>query len=412
MRILYLNACGQIGGSESSLLELMAGVRAAQPDWDLALALGEDGPVRGRAQALGVQVMVAPFPKMLARLGDATANPAAALWSLLQASGAAASYARELAQIVRAVQPDLIHSNGFKMHLLSVWASKDIPVLWHVHDYVRARPVMRRLLRWHAGHCAGAIANSWSVAADVRAVMPKLSVAPIYNAIDLTTFTPSGNELDLDALAGLPAPPEGTLRVGLVGVFARWKGHKVFLEALARVPAELPWRAYIVGGPIYQTDGSQWSRGELAEEVKRLNLSGRVGFTGFQDDVASALRALDIVVHASTRPEPFGMVIIEGMACGKAVIASNCGGASELVSDGVNALVHAPGDAAALGERISRLILNHDLRLRLGKTARATAERLYHRARLSTEIVSLYRRTAFHPGNGIPAGEERRTHAL
>ena len=90
--------------------------------------------------------------------------------------------------------------------------------------------------------------------------MPGLRIVPIYNAIDLQRFSPAGERMDLDAKAGLPPAAPGTVRVGLIATFAHWKGHKVFLEALARLPEDVPVRGYIIGGPIYQTDGSQWSR--------------------------------------------------------------------------------------------------------------------------------------------------------
>lgn len=67
------------------------------------------------------------------------------------------------------------------------------------------------------------------------------------------------------------------------------------------------------------------------------------------------MRALDIVVHASTQPEPFGLVIAEAMACGRAVIASQAGGAAEIIDPGENALGLPPGDAAVLAERIVQL---------------------------------------------------------
>ena len=88
------------------------------------------------------------------------------------------------------------------------------------------------------------------------------------------------------------------------------------------------------------------------------------------------MRALDIVVHASTQPEPFGMVIIEGMACGKAVIAGQAGGAAELFVDGENALAHAPGDAADAGAANRAVESRRDnSRKTLGKAGRETVER-------------------------------------
>jgi glycosyltransferase involved in cell wall biosynthesis len=150
-------------------------------------------------------------------------------------------------------------------------------------------------------------------------------------------------------------------------------------------------RAYVVGGALYETADSQRSTGELRETARRLGLEGRVGFTGYVEDSAAAMRALDVVVHASTEPEPFGLVIVEAMACGRAVIASEAGGAAELFSSGVDALGHAPGDAAGLARRIEELAADGGLRARLGAQGRASAEKRFDRARLATELVPIYR---------------------
>ena len=98
------------------------------------------------------------------------------------------------------------------------------------------------------------------------------------------------------------------------------------------------------------------------------------------------MRALDVVVHASTRPEPFGLVIAEAMACGRAVITSGTGGAGELVRDGVDAVTHRPGDAVDLASRIERLAADAALRARLGRAARDTAERRFDAARLARRV--------------------------
>jgi glycosyltransferase involved in cell wall biosynthesis len=179
------------------------------------------------------------------------------------------------------------------------------------------------------------------------------------------------------------------VRVGLVGTFARWKGHDVFLEALAAIPPEVPIRAYVIGDGVYDTAGSQHSIAELKGLSERLGLGNRVAFTGFLP-AAPAMRALDIVVHASTRPEPFGMVIAEAMACGRAVITSGAGGAGELVTPGHDALTHAPGDARSLALSIERLAMDATLRQTLGDNARRTASERFDSDRLARDIVDVY----------------------
>jgi glycosyltransferase involved in cell wall biosynthesis len=389
VRVVYLNPCGKLGGAETSLWELLRSLRAAEPAWDLWLVLGEDGPLAGIARELGVQVVVQPFPPALGRLGDA--GGARTAWRLLTALGASYRYAGGLRRLLRRLQPDIIHTNGFKMHVLAAWIRHPkTPLVWHIHDYVSSRRLMSRLLRQFRGACTVAIVNSKSVAQDLARVLPDFRIVPVYNAIDLQRFSPAGNKLDLDGIAKLTPPPGGTIRVGLIATFARWKGHKIFLEALARVPADLPIRGYVIGGPIYQTAGSQWSKLELEQESDRLRLGNRLGFTGFIENVPAVLRSLDIVVHASTSPEPFGMVIVEAMACGKPVIASQAGGAAELFVDGENALGHPPEDAEALARQIVRLAGDAQLRRTVGQAGRATVERLFHGKRMVQEVVAVY----------------------
>jgi glycosyltransferase involved in cell wall biosynthesis len=401
MRVVFLNPLGQMGGAEMSLMDLLVSLRAAEPGWQFWLLLGEDGPLVQQAKAAGVEVMVAPFPPALARLGDSGSGPVGALWSCLKAAPGILRYVLHLRRTLRELEPDIVHTNGFKMHVLGAWAHpKNAPVIWHIRDYVSTRPLMQRLLRWNASRAAAAIGNSNSVAKDIQAVCgPQLETPCIYNAIDLKRYSPLGEKMDLDARAALEPAPLGTVRVGLAATLAHWKGHVVFLRALSRLPKDLPLRAYIIGGPIYQTEKSQrtiWDLRELAEE---LGLTGRIGFTGYVADTASAIRSLDILVHASTQPEPFGRVIAEGMACERAVICSAAGGAAELIADGQDALAHRPGDDAALAARIAQLVRDPELRARLGKAGRITAERRFDRGNLAAQLIPLYQRVSGHPAS-------------
>jgi glycosyltransferase involved in cell wall biosynthesis len=413
MKILYLNPSGVFGGAEQSLLDIIASLRAARPDWNLSLIAGGDGPLLERARELGIAATVVPFPKSLAQIGDAGVDgPAGAQigkFSLAASMARAATptvfYARSLRRKINALSPTVIHTNGFKMHLLGARAAGKTPVIWHVHDYVSMRPIMARLMRLQAHRCAAAIANSNSVADDLRATFPdqsgagrrgrrRFDITTVYNAVNLDRFKPDGNVAPLDELSGLPSASPGTTRVGLVATFARWKGHEVFLRALAALPTTASVRGYIIGAPVYQTRGSQYSTAELRALASQLGLADRVGFTGFVDDVAAAMRALDIVVHASTQPEPFGLSIIEAMAVGRPVIASRAGGAAEIVEASGGAVFHSPGDAADLANRIAQLAGDSAKRQCLGRAGRAATERLFARPRLAQQLIPIYERVA------------------
>src|SRR5262249_7161422 len=156
-----------------------------------------------------------------------------------------------------------IHSNGIKTHgLAGLVKPRRASVVWHVHDFVGRRPLASRLLRWSARKMAGAIAISKAVAADVRSLWPKIPLRVIANTVDTQEFSPGPQDgALLDRLAGLPFEQD-CVRVGLVATYARWKGHEVFLKAaaflkrLTHVGRRV--RFFVVGGPVYQTQGSQF----------------------------------------------------------------------------------------------------------------------------------------------------------
>jgi glycosyltransferase involved in cell wall biosynthesis len=154
----------------------------------------------------------------------------------------------------------------------------------------------------------------------------------------------------------------------------------------------MPLRFYIVGGPIYRTSGSQWSLTELQLQARSLGLGDKVGFVSFQPDTLEIYRALDVVVHASTRPEPFGRTIVEAMACARPVVISRAGGAAELFEDEFDAIGVPLGDSEALAMAIARLATDTELRRRLGTSARLTAVQAFDRERLGHCVCQLYDR--------------------
>lgn len=396
MKLVFLNPVGVVGGAERVLL---ACIRAAVNDGqaDVHLVLLGSGPLQSAAEALGARVHVVPLPDRLAGMGDTQLRARARLatlarlgWSSLRAIPAGGHFLFKLRTLLRSLQPDLLHSHGLKTHLLTALARpRHVPVLWHLHDFYSERPLMAKMLRRARRGVVGAVAISAAVRDDAQRVLPGLPISVILNAVDTNHFTPQGSSIDLDSLANLPARA-GLIRAGLVATYANWKGHHTFLEALARARKSVPHlRGYIIGGPIYATAGSQVTRDELEATAREFGLGDAVGFVPFQTDPAAVYRALDIVVHASTRAEPFGLTIAEGMSCGRAVIVSAAGGARELFEDGVTALGHIPGDVAGLASALQRLACEDGFRQHLGTAARIAAETHFSFERFSRELIHL-----------------------
>jgi glycosyltransferase involved in cell wall biosynthesis len=405
MRICWISVSDQLGGSEIALLTMLRGLRDARPGWTSQVILPGHGPLRERLEALGVSSVVVPMPDAVARIGESATvrdrwSPAATVVLGLRLGATALalpSYETLLNRAIAPFRPDVIHTNGLKAHVLGARIQRPATALvWHLHEYVSPRRLTGWLLRRYAGRCKAIVANSSSVAADVASALPVTPpVHVVRNAVDLQAFSPEGPRLDLDALAGLPAAPDGTIRVGLVATFARWKGHDTFLDAFQRIPASREIRGYLVGGPLYDTTGSQYSRRDLESMIGARNLRSRVGLTGFVD-AASAMRSLDIAVHASLEPEPFGLAIAEAMACGCAVITTAHGGASELIDQSHDALVVPPGDGRALATELERLASDPRLRASLGRHARASAVSRFPVERMAAEMAHVFEAVHLH----------------
>lgn len=414
MKIVYLNPIGSIGGAEQVLLCCLRGVREACPDAQLHLVVGSAGPLIDQARALGVDVTLLPMPAALSGLGDSAFRYARRLrgsWDFctqaLRALPSAWCYFRAMRSLLRELRPALLHSNGLKTHWVARLAGpRGTPIVWHLHDFYGLRPLMARTLHRARRGVAGGIAVSHAVARDAQKVLPGLPLAVVPNAIDLCRFSPGAEDGRwLDEAVGWSTASPSTVRVGLVATYARWKGHDVFLEAAARAlssSSQPPLRFYLVGGPIYHTR-AQFTEAELKARAVALGIAARVGFVGFQQEIARVYRSLDIVVHASIHPEPFGLTIAEAMACGKPVLVSRAGGAAELFTDGQDAFGVVPGDVAGLANAIRRLAEDPDSRRRLGENARATAQLHLDEKHFGPQILNAYHQLLH--GSLIPSGQ-------
>ena len=389
MKILFINPVGVIGGAERALLTIFAAIYHQKTDLEIHLIVGTNGPLIEQAKNLGVQVQILPLPDSINQLGNSALKEKdkiiSTLLKIIIILPSIGKYLWQIHQLLHQIKPDLIHSNGIKTHLLLALAGvRSIPIIWHIHDFYGSRPLIGKILKWMSPSAKLGIAISQAVAEDAKTTLPNLPIEVIYNGIDINYFNAS---LPSSLNSHLP------MRIGLVATFARWKGHDVFLAAAAHVVKARPdlnVRFSIVGEPIYKTRGSQFSLQELKDTALNLDIAEKLDFIGFQQDIVKIYHQLDIVIHASTQPEPFGLVIVEAMACGKPVIVSQAGGAAELFTHNYDAIGVPPNDSTALAAAMLDLIDNPKKRQFLSENARNTVSKRFNYQALPQQIIAIY----------------------
>ena len=199
-----------------------------------------------------------------------------------------------------------------------------------------------------------------------------------------------------EVLSDVPVPVRrggGPLTFGVVGRIAPWKGQDVFLRAFARAFGQGDERAVIVGGALFGEDDCARELPRLADA---LGVGNRVEFRGHRPNVWEELSRIDVLVHASVTPEPFGQVIIEGMAAGVPVIAAHAGGPAEILSHDVTGILYEPGNVDELANAMWRM-RDPGLRRRLSAAARE-ALTPYSPSVVAAQLEELYERVAVRIG--------------
>ncbi len=172
--------------------------------------------------------------------------------------------------------------------------------------------------------------------------------------------------------------------IGYVGQFAKGKGHMQLIEAFTRIDAVMPnAKLFLVGSGVL-------------EEVKRAAApfsSDKIVFAGWRDDVAACLNAMDIFVQPSLS-EAFSQVIIEAMGVGLPVIATDVGGAAEVIDNDVNGILIRADDGSAIAEKVLKIYRDNDFRAQIGYAARKSVTERFTIERLVDRHLELYRQWA------------------
>jgi glycosyltransferase involved in cell wall biosynthesis len=297
-------------------------------------------------------------------------------------------YAQRLARIARRYRADLIYlNNDFVSNLSGRIAGRmlGLPVILHERDIPAPQS---RLARMTSGWATRYLAISTPVReALLRIGVPARRIRMLPEGLDLDLYRRVPDATVADVRASLGAAP-GSFLVVMCGMIMEWKGQHVLIAAARDVVARHPAARFAIVGEAPPGEGAYLSK--LRQQLRELDLAERVSFAGYRSDIPAVMQSSDVVVHASTSPEPFGRVIIEGMAMARPVVATAIGAPPEIVRDGITGILVPPGDAPALAAALDRLLADSNLRRRIGDNALGVVRQRYAIQRHAMLIESVF----------------------
>jgi len=350
-QILFVSYTAVLGGGELCLLDFAYAYR----DTSQVLLL-TDGILKTRLADLGVKVEVLPSSRSLANVkvssGFTSLKSIGYLWRL----------GKQVSKISRDF--DFIHANNQKGFVVAAIARLfgGAPVVWHLHDILTAdifssinRKIAVTLANWFATRV---IVNSQATGeAFIAAGGNSRLLRTVHNGFDSEIFDRlDDDQTSLRQELGIPCDRP------LIGMFSRlsyWKGQHILLEAASKLPDV---HILLVGDALFgETEYTE----RLKNIVAQFNLTDRVHWLGFREDIPQLMKACDAIAHCSTAPEPFGRVIVEAQLAKRPAIATIGGGTSEIIENGATGLLIPPNNSQLLAEAITQIFSDRELTNRM-----------------------------------------------
>jgi glycosyltransferase involved in cell wall biosynthesis len=280
-------------------------------------------------------------------------------------------------------QFELVYSNTLAVVVGAVWAmQKGLPHSWHVHEIVKGpTPLVRGLASLLDRSTPFPIAVSQAVASHWQPLLKKAKVQVIHNGLPYAEF-----ELANPTLKKELGLSESNLLVGMVGRINPGKGQFFFLELAEKLASQYPKVHFVLAGDPFS--GYEGLLADLKQAIVQKGLSNRVHYLGFREDIPELMASLDLFVLPSNLPDSFPTVILEAMAAGKPVVATNSGGSSEMIAEGMTGFVIPIGDIAAGVDALGKLLSSPSIRQEMGRAGQVRVQEVFSLAAFQQKLTT------------------------
>jgi glycosyltransferase involved in cell wall biosynthesis len=320
MKILLLHSSSDVYGASKIFLGTVQLLK--KRNHDVWVVLSEDGPLVKKLASAGATVLMV----RLGILRRKYFNPLGIInriATLLRAQ-------KQLQELIRKESIELVYSNTTGV-LAGAFAARNCGVrhIWHVHEIIENPFWLKQLL----GHlmnryAVGIIAVSEAVKQSWESVLPAERITVIQNGIDYSPYLEHEQTLTKELQL-----PTAAIVIGMVGRVHYWKGQSYFLKLAGQLHQKHPSLHFLLAGDAYP--GYEYLYQEMQTQIETLQLSDVVHNLGFREDIPAVMQTIDLLLLPSQQPDPFPTVILEAMASAKPVIATQFGGAVEMIDAGI-----------------------------------------------------------------------------
>jgi glycosyltransferase involved in cell wall biosynthesis len=300
---------------------------------------------------------------------------------------AARTLVKQFRTLVEKQKYEIIHTHLWPACRIVARATRGLRArhVWHVHDMpdwlegASFAAYARRVQMRHLARCSRPLFIACSEAArrltrsGLR--LHQKEIVTVTNGIDVMEFSP------VKATCSNAGPK---VRIIMTSAFRPLKGHSCLVDA-----AELMRSRGLSFGIVLAGDTDSDTGRAIREAVKRRRLTDLIRFAGHVADVPAALRASDIFVLPS-ESEALGLSIVEAMACGLPVVATNVGGIPEIILEGKTGFLVSPRNAYALASKLSELVKSQPLRIRMGLQGVERARSCHSFNTCAEKVLSAY----------------------
>ncbi|MEA1968685.1 MAG: glycosyltransferase [Thermodesulfobacteriota bacterium] len=303
-----------------------------------------------------------------------------------------------IAALIKKFEIDIVHTNTMLVHAGGLAGRlTGRKVIWHIRELIDEPYVVVGMIFW----CIKLLSDE--VICISRAVKRNLvnftgdssAYKVIYNGVNLEQYNLKNfDKKTVNAARQALGFSKDDFIVGMVGRFAFWKGHDVFIHAGVKLLKQFNNVKFLIAGELDRSINREYHNGNI-NFLKKNNVVDDFVFTGFVRDMEKIYSVMDIVVVPSRRPEPFGLVAIEALAMGKPVIATNHGGTAEIISGtGLGVLV-PPDDHDLLVRSITFFYDHRDIIKKINKKAPEYIEQHFFVKNYSKNVEKVYNKSYF-----------------